>query len=105
MFARRNRFSFKKGVPRKIFSTPFFVIRHEKSVDKTFRCAVVVGKKVDKRAVVRNRIKRHIVATVKELLAHDTEMTIVIYAKKPIAELATESIEEEFKKAIQTIQK
>lgn len=67
MFARKNRFSFRKGAPKFVYASPFFILRYQKSDDNIFRCAVVVGKKVDKRAVVRNKVKRAIVEQVQEL--------------------------------------
>lgn len=86
MFSRKNRFSFKGKIPRKIFFNPNFSIRYEKS-SGDFKIAVVVGKKVDTRAVVRNRIKRMIVRILKPILPNDLKYTIIIYAKKPLAQM------------------
>lgn len=67
MFAKKNRFSFRRGAPRQTLHTPFFVLAYQKNTDSQFRCAVVVGKKVDKRAVARNTVKRKIVSILEEI--------------------------------------
>jgi ribonuclease P protein component len=103
MFAKSHRFSFKKGAPRRIYQTPLFVIRYDKNNDKKLHCAVVVGKKVDKRAVVRNTIKRQLNITIKELLSLDTEYNIVIFAKKLILSASKEERYEELKKSFKSI--
>lgn len=99
MFAKPHRFSFKKGAPKNTFSTSFFVIRYGRDVEDGLKCGVVVGKKVDRRAVVRNRIKRQIVAVIKEFLDQDEKYDLVIIAKKQIKEVAYEQIREELKKS------
>lgn len=86
MFARPNRFSFKNGVPRKVFQTPFFVIRYEFIKATGLECAVVVGKKVSKKATERNRIKRKIVAKIKKTIAPERNLRLVVFAKKGLSE-------------------
>lgn len=103
MFARSHRFSFKKGAPRNVYQTPFFVIRYDHKNEGSFECAVVVGKKVDKRAVVRNKIKRQMVVCIKELVPATTASRFVIYAKKSILETTIEAKKEELKKAFEII--
>ena len=98
MFARSHRFSFRNGVPAKVFSTPNFIIRYDKNDRESLECAVVVGKKVDKRAVARNRIKRQIVALIKEILDDKIDFRIVIYAKKSIIETSIGQKKEELEK-------
>lgn len=85
MLRRSHRFSFQRGLPRHIFNTLEFVLRYEQN-SGSLKCAVVVGKKVDKRAVMRNNIKRKLVAIVQEVLPVETSYNIVIYAKRPILE-------------------
>lgn len=100
MLRKKNRYSFRKGVPKNIFATPFFVLRYQESNMPMVSCAVVVGKKVDKRAVLRNRIRRQVVVEVKKLLLNlDQKFEIVIYVKKNMSTLESEQMNEELKKA------
>jgi ribonuclease P protein component len=103
MFAKSYRFTFKKGAPRRIYSTPHFVIRYDTNSEKGLRCAVVVGKKVDKRAVIRNTIKRQLIVIIKELLSPNTEYNIVIFAKKQLSEIEKEQKYKELEKAFKAI--
>ncbi len=103
MFAQSHRFSFKKGVPRNFYQTRLFVIRYEKNAEGIFKCAVVVGKKVDKRAVIRNKVKRQLVEILREMIVIDTKLTIAVYAKKPILEAELDERKTELKKALTTI--
>jgi ribonuclease P protein component len=102
MFAKSHRFSFKKGAPRSYYQAPLFVLRYDKNQIGSLRCAVVVGKKVDKRAVVRNKIKRQVLELIRELLSVDTKATIAVYAKKPILEAEIDERRSELKKALGT---
>ncbi len=92
MFGRQNRFSFRKGVPKKYFQTPFFAIRYDNNAENGLEVAVVVGKKVDKRATLRNKIKRKIVAFVKKSVSTDANFRLVIYAKKQVKTEESESV-------------
>lgn len=103
MFAKKQRYSFKKGIPNKVFSTPYFVIRYEVKDDAMFQCAVVVGKKVDKKAVGRNRIKRIVVKNIKDLVSENAKANLILYARNKITELTEETIREELQKAFKTI--
>lgn len=103
MFARVNRFSFKNGVPGKILQSPFFVVRFDNNTSDNFECAVIVGKKVDKRAVVRNRIKRQVVAILQELVPTTSLVRMILYAKKGIISASPEEIREEIKKALEKV--
>lgn len=85
MFAKKNRFSFKKNLPRHVLNLPSFSVRYEKN-DEGLKVAVVVSKKVDKRAVVRNRIKRVILETVRKNLETNINLNLVFYVKKQAVE-------------------
>lgn len=99
MFEKKNRYSFRKGVPKLLFTSQFLVIRYQKHEDSVLRCSVVVGKKVDKRAVARNKIKRLFVSHIKELLDDTMPYELVIYARKGAGELTSEQVVEELKNA------
>ena len=100
MFAKKNRFSFKNKLPKQILHSQSFTVRYEKN-EEGLKVAVVVSKKVDKRAVIRNKIKRIILEAVRKTLGTDTGLTLVFYAKKPAA--SSENLEKEVKDATQEI--
>ena len=102
MLGRSHRFSFKRGAPKRIYQTPLFVIRYEQNDDK-LHCAVVVGKKVDKRAVVRNRIKRKFNETLRELLSLELKYDLVFFVKKQILESEAENTKNMLTKALKEI--
>lgn len=104
MFSRPNRFSFKNGVPRKVSQTPFFVIRHEFASKSGLECAVVVGKKVSKKATERNRLKRMIVARIKQHLAPEKKLRLVVFAKKGLNEENFEQAVENLEKALSNLE-
>lgn len=64
------------------------------------KVAVVVGKKVDKRATVRNKVKRNIVNILKDNLDIKTKNSIIVFAKKQIQNLNDESLRDEIKKSL-----
>ena len=100
MLSKAHRFSFKKGAPRRIFSSPMFVIRYDTNVNKGLHAAVVVGKKVDKKAVVRNKIKRKTLLILQELVLTESNFDIVLFAKKPIGLNSNEEIRGELQLAL-----
>jgi ribonuclease P protein component len=103
MFDKKHRYSFKKGIPKHIFTLPWYVVRFGKSEDRLLHCSVVVGKKVDKRAVVRNKIKRQQLSIIKELVPEDAPFSLVIYARKPILEIDREKAKKELLNAFRKI--
>ncbi len=68
MFKRKNRLTaaVKKTFSRSLYS-PLFILRIGENGLAYNRYAVIVSKKIDKRAVVRNSIKRIIHACVQEI--------------------------------------
>jgi ribonuclease P protein component len=100
MFAKKNRFSFKNRLPRQSSNFPSFSVRYDKN-DEGLKVAVVVSKKVDKRAVVRNRIKRVILEAIRKEIETSTPMSLIFYAKKQAAE--SSNLAEEVKKALDTV--
>ena len=62
------RFSFRKGLPKKSASTPLFRLRYDKNRFFKTQIAIVVGKRVDKRAVIRNKIKRRFSSALQGIL-------------------------------------
>ncbi len=103
MLNKAHRFSFKKGAPRRIFSTPLFVLRYDQTDNGGLHCAVVVGKKVDKRAVIRNKIKRQLIEIIQSLVSKDINYEIVLFAKKQIGAVEKEEIYKELDKAFKQL--
>lgn len=91
MLSHKFRYSFKKGLPKKVLHTPYFTLRYETSHDHgTY--AVVVGKKVDSRATYRNAIKRRFLQVFEQRAPWKTcTFTLVFYLKK---EATTKNLEE-----------
>mgnify|MGYP003579598598 CR=1 FL=1 len=102
MLARENRFSFKNKLPNKTFASTFFNIRYDKN-EEGLRVAVVVSKKVDKRATVRNRVKRVILESVQKELDLKKPLTLVFYAKAQAA--SSESLNKEVSQALNKLTK
>ncbi len=102
MFPKSYRYSFRKGLPKKTLSTTFFVIKYDNSQDDSMHCAVVVGKKVDKRAVVRNKIKRQTVVLLKRML-NNANINVVVIVKKSIQDKLQQQIAEDLEHAIKKI--
>ncbi len=93
-FNRRNhvRYVYRKGqfIRSKYWSLNYI----SKPVDKSYKLAVVVSKKVSKRAVVRNRIRRRLFESVRQshqVIPPGVEVIITVYdesvANMPQAEL------------------
>lgn len=72
MISKKHRFHgrgslsyvYKNGLSERV---EFFAIKHVKSKTDKYRLAVVVSKKVNKKAVVRNRIRRRIYEVVRNI--------------------------------------
>jgi ribonuclease P protein component len=80
MLPKANRFTFKSKLPKQTLSYQSFSIKYGIN-DEGLKVAVVVSKKVDKRAVVRNKIKRVIIESVTQNLGKDANWTLIFYAK------------------------
>lgn len=104
MLPRSHRFSFKKGAPKRVYATPFFVLRYDPSNDNSLHLGIVVGKKVDKKAVARNLLKRRISTTIEELLPKTQPINLVVFAKKQINTLTKDELNKELKEAFNSKQ-
>jgi ribonuclease P protein component len=75
------------------YSFPFFVLRTAKNEQTFSRFGFVVSKKIDKRAVVRNRVKRQIrvcIETNLDKIATGYDLLFVL--KKPLLKKTTAEI-------------
>ncbi|MGH9856394.1 MAG: ribonuclease P protein component [Acidobacteriota bacterium] len=59
MFAKRYRLPATiRFIPARFFKTPYFRVKYARNSETVSRYGFVISKAVDKRAVVRNRIRR-----------------------------------------------
>jgi ribonuclease P protein component len=75
------------------FTSPFFVLKFTKNEQTFSRFGFVVSKKIDKRAVVRNRLKRQIrscIETNLDKIASGYDLLFVL--KKPLLKKTTAEI-------------
>lgn len=84
------------------FHTAFFRIKRQKNYRNTFRVGFVISKKIDKRAVKRNRIRRILSSEidslyVKQLVGYD----ILCILTKPVSTDQEALVRNEFKTVIQ----
>ena len=100
MFAIKNRFSFRDSLPKNVFHSPSFTVRYGKN-DKGLRVAVVVSKRVDKRATVRNKIKRRILDSIRKNIKAEEPFDLIFYVKKNI--LNSKDLEKEVNQAVAKI--
>ncbi len=78
---------------KNIFTSPFFVLRIAKNEKSLSRFGFVVSKKTDKRAVVRNRVKRQIRHNIEENLDKiNPGYDILFVLKKQMTNKTTEEI-------------
>jgi len=79
------------------FFLPQFIFKYQKNTEKISKFAIVVSTKVDKRASVRNLLKRRMRAAVKAILPNiNTGFSVLIIAKKQALELDFQAITKQF---------
>lgn len=104
MLAKQYRYSFKKGLPKHTLSTPFFTLRYGVSSVDRIQCAVVVSKKVNKKAVARNKIKRRFMHAFQQVVKDkNNAYSLVFFLKKGIQDMKQEEIKQEIQKVLTTI--
>lgn len=101
MFKKDRRYSFGKGLPSRYYNTNYFTLRYQKNEEGKSLCAVVVGKKVDKKASTRNRLKRQFTHALKEILTNnDIHYDLVFYLKNTIQGLDFQKMKQHIEDAI-----
>lgn len=103
MLKKRYRFSFQEGVPKKITASPLFVLRYQKNDAGELRLAIVVSKKVDKRATKRNELKRVIKSVIEDSVDLNSSVSMVFYLKKAAAEVEQDTLKNEVRKTLGVI--
>jgi len=80
---RLGRLTRKKG--DHLFTFPLFNIRVSDNGEKTTKFAFIVSKKIDKRAVVRNRTKRVLRSAAEEMIGKlKTGKDVLVVSKKAL---------------------
>ncbi len=78
--------SFKKEAGARIYSSPFLTISSTQATGDS-KFGFIISKKIDKRAVVRNRLKRKMARFVEEMLPNFNQGSkVVIVARAQILE-------------------
>ncbi len=103
MLTRESRYSFRRGLPKYVIATPLFTLRYSKNTLFRTQCAIVVGKKVDKRAVVRNKLKRRAAHALQEILKKYTvgSYNLVFFLKKQVHEVTVDDIQQEMIRSLE----
>lgn len=103
MFTRNSRYSFKRGAPRNFFTTPFFNLKYEKNNLLKPMVAVVVSKKVDSLATVRNKAKRRFLEQLKKSLKADFSYDLVFSLKNKVLKEDTENVKNEIERTLKSL--
>ncbi len=82
MFSKKQRFKFDSKLPKQSISSESFNLRYKKNDGQGLKVAVVVSKRIDKRAVVRNSIKREILDIVAQKVNIEDNLSLVFYSRK-----------------------
>ena len=98
MLKRENRLArITRRVGEKKYNSALFSVRVSDNKDNAVKFGFIVSKKIDKRAVVRNRTKRVLRAAVETFIPELTGKDIIIIAKKSLIFSEKEAVEEELR--------
>lgn len=104
MLAKQYRLPAKeKLVNSKSIGNEFFRILTKPNVLNHNRFGFVVSKKIDKRAVVRNRLRRVLSEIVREFINSEQGKDILIVVKKNFFEVKIEEIKQSMEEALSKI--
>ena len=109
MLPKENRLHQEKEIKRltqngKTFFLPEFVVKYIRNNEDRVKIGFIVSTKVDKRAVVRNRLVRQLREVVRELLPNiKTGYSVLIISKKKALDLDFEAIKKQINFAFSKI--
>ncbi len=96
MLKRENRLSkIARSVGEHKYFSPFFQVRISNNKENKARFGFIVSKKIDKRAVVRNRTKRVLRSAVETFVNKLSGKDIIIVAKKALSAKEREEVAKE----------
>lgn len=90
--------SFRKLDKASFSNSHFFTLKFSKSQEKGPRFAFVVSKKIDKRAVARNKIKRYLSGSIEKIINNISSGDYILIAKKAILNKDQREVETEVKR-------
>ncbi len=94
MLKKENRLPLKnKLISKAAISTEHFIIKIAENNTKSIRSAVIIGKKIDKRAVYRNKMRRQVYELLKDLMIKTRPGTDILFImKKSILEKTKQAL-------------
>lgn len=85
--------SFKRVDGEKSIASPLFILRFLKNGEGNLKFGFVVSKKIDKRAVVRNRVKRNLSKSIEDMLETISPgYSFIFIARKEVLEKSQQEI-------------
>ncbi len=84
-----------KDAPTLTLTSPYFSVKMRRNDFIVHRFRFVISKKVDKRAVVRNKLKRQMSTVVGVIPIKETGYDYIFYMKKAALTLSTEELKKE----------
>lgn len=104
MIPRINRLPTTRLSSSQAIAAPLFILRFTKNTLSYPRFAFVISKKIDKRAVVRNRLKRVLrEIAYQKMLEKPAGIDLLFIVKKNFADVPSQEIEEVITQALQQI--
>ncbi|OGH02893.1 MAG: ribonuclease P protein component [Candidatus Levybacteria bacterium RIFCSPHIGHO2_01_FULL_37_17] len=101
MLKKENRLSkFGKIENLKSVSSPYFILKYKKGDEKTAHFGFIVSKKINKRAVVRNQVKRKLREIVVKNLESVMSGTFFLIAREKSTEASFENLDFSFKQIL-----
>lgn len=98
MLKKENRLSkFNKIINLKSITTPYFIFKYQKEDAGIAKFGFIVSKKIDKRATVRNKIRRKFQEVVRENIESVLPYTYLIVSKEKSKEESKENLSKIFK--------
>lgn len=99
MLKKKNRLSSIGIKTKSRISTPLFGLSFSNNGQDLSRFSFIISKKIDKRAVVRNKAKRKIRSVIEEMLDRiDTGKDFVFYLKKDVVDTKKDDVRAEINK-------
>lgn len=104
MFKKSQRFSFKNRLPAKRLDTKYFSLRYQQSEDNLFHAAVVVSKKVSKSSVLRHKLKRNFINSVKDFIKDKNfGYNLIFYLKGDILNIDFKEVDQKINEVLNSL--
>lgn len=101
MLKKANRLSkFGRIENLKSVASPYFILKYKKGEEKAAQFGFIVSKKIDNRAVVRNRVKRKLRKIVAENLESIVSGMFLLIAGEKSTDASFENLDHSFKQIL-----